>query len=179
MAKTSEIKARMRVLENHFKKSANQLGKDSGLGNATVDDWNDNQLGNPTLHCKAFLKHYNIDLNWWETGNGEIFNTSVQKQPTVTEKDMGEIEAFKRLVEGGTEYLLVPRTAFEGAYRFVPVEQIANQTKEIEIKAQELARKDAQIQSLTNAVTIVIQGIASGRFPQASEIKETQKNTPV
>lgn len=110
---TVKIKARMKVLEDSLKKSGNQLGIDAGLGNATVDGWSDNQIDKPTLAVEKFLKHYNINPAWWGTGEGDIYlsnNTDVHKIDNKEENDPGRETVYKTIVEGHTEYVLIPRS---------------------------------------------------------------------
>lgn len=124
----TEIQARIKVLETHFNKSGNTLGKEIGLGNTTVDDWNDNQLGNPTLHCREFLSRYNINRGWWKTGEGEVFNTSDEKKSDYKQKPSGgkadSIAVLREVLEEGTEYRIIPKTVLEGEYRIMPKKEL-------------------------------------------------------
>lgn len=171
MSKKDTIIERLAILEEKTGKSANTLGKEAGLGNGTVDRWKDNQLADPNLHAKQFLKHHNINPKWWETGKGEVFLTSVQERSDNTGKqwlDFSPEDVYRKIIEGGTEYLLVPKTAFEGHYRFVPIEQIQSQTRELE-------RRDHQIEGLYEIIKL----IASGRPIDFSKIQDAEKNAGV
>lgn len=171
MSKRVRIVDRISILEAKLGKSGNALGKAAGLGNATVDGWTDKQVEKPTIAVEKFLTHYNINRKWWETGEGDVFLTSVQERSDNTGKqqlDFSPEDVYRKIIEGGTEYLLVPKTAFEGHYRFVPIEQIQAQTRELE-------RRDHQIEGLYEIIKL----IASGRPIDFSKIQDAEKNAGV
>ena len=125
MSKTALISERIKALEGKLDKSANILGKEAGIGNGTVGGWTDNQVEKPTAAVEKFLRHYNIREEWWKTGKGEIFNTSVHNEAAVTEKPLrAPEEIYRDLVEANSEYRLVPKVILEGKYVIVLENQI-------------------------------------------------------
>lgn len=114
------IKARIKVLEASLGKSGNKLGREAGLGNATVDGWTDKQIDKPTLQVETFLRHYSINEDWWRTGEGEVFNEkpTYVDLPTRKEKDPEEhirilIKNLDRMGELN-EYLLKELKRLQG-----------------------------------------------------------------
>ena len=117
---TMRIKARIKVLEASLGKSGNKLGREAGLGNATVDGWTDKQIDKPTLQVETFLRHYSINEDWWRTGEGEVFNEkpTYVDLPTRKEKDPDEhirilIKNLDRMGELN-EYLLKELKRLQG-----------------------------------------------------------------
>lgn len=151
MSNNAQIQARIKILEGEFPgKSGNQLGKDAGLGNTTVDGWNDNQIGKPTLAVKEFLKFYNIRGEWWATMEGPIFKgkpTHGQIEPAITEKPLGgDPEVYRTIVEGKTEYVLIPRTTMQDS-KLIAKEQFT-ETIEMMRTDREMMKSDRQIMVL-------------------------------
>lgn len=77
-----------------------------------------------------------------------------------------EAVAFRKLIEGGSEYVLVSRAAFEGSHRFTSVEQVNAQAE--------------QIKMLTRAfIDFVRESKGLGSIPDLPKVEETQKGTSV
>lgn len=177
MSKTALISERIAILEGKLGKSGNVLGKEAGIGNGTVGGWSDNQIEKPTAVVEKFLTYYNIRTEWWKTGKGEIFNTSVQERSDNTEKPLNDNPKvlLQKIVFGDTEYVIMPKTAFDGNYRLMPVEEITMHEKELERRNDELVRKDEQIMGLYELFKLMASG--SPQLPPA--IKDTKKKAGV
>lgn len=180
MSTEPKIGDRIEVLKQELKIPANadlEKGRNFPterlLSNGLIDDWWIRPIDWTSGKLDKFLTHYNVNREWWKTGKGPIFNTSVQNPPAVTEIQAGEI--YRKIVEGGTEYLLVPRTAFEGKYRFIPIEEIELRAKELERKDDQIRRRDNQIEGLHELFKM----IASGLTLDATKIQEAKKNAGV
>lgn len=132
MSKNVKIKARLAVLEQELGKSGNQLGLAAKLGNATVDGWTDNQIEKSNLAVEKFLSHHKINPKWWKTGEGEIFITSVQGSTDNEENVTISENVYRTIVEGNTEYVLIPRTVLKDT-RLMSIEQIENDKKIMDI----------------------------------------------
>lgn len=79
------------ILEEKLGKPANRLGMEAGLGNKTVDKWKkQDPLTFKTNSVNTFLDFYNINLEWWETGEGEVF--------TIKPDAAVKIELYERLI---------------------------------------------------------------------------------
>lgn len=89
--------------------------------------------------------------------------------------DAGEV--YRKIVEGDTEYVLIPRSLFDGKYRMIPVEEIESHERELARKAEELVRKDHQITGLYELFKLV----ATGRVGELkfADIKEAEKNAGI
>lgn len=122
----------MGVLSQLTKKSGNKLGLEAGLGNATVNDWSDKQVEKPTRTVEEFLKHHSISETWWKTGEGEVFITSEQKPGDNKEKMENQEEVYRNLVEGNTEYILIPRSVLQEKYRLVALEQFQKDKEQMD-----------------------------------------------
>lgn len=92
MSDTDKISCRINVLADHLGKNGNTLGKDAGLGNATVDRWMDKDVTFRSALVDKFINHYNINRDWWKTGQGEIFKPEANK-----------IELYERLLKATEE----------------------------------------------------------------------------
>lgn len=144
-------------------------------------------------NTRIFLDKLGINRGWWETGKGPVFNekhTSVQDEPAVTGKpdmERWEADAFKKIIQGGAEYVLVPRHAFDGNHRFTSVEQIEIQAKELEHKsreverrAKEAAEKDEEIRNLTRTFIELIQKVHGlGELSHLPKVEEAKKDATV
>lgn len=130
MSNNAQLSARMKVLYEKLNKSGNLLGKEAGLGNATVDGWSDKQIEKPTLAVESFLNHHKINREWWKTGQGEVFITPVEKTSDNKEKDSEEV--YRNIVEGNTEYVLIPRSVIQEKYRLVSLEQLEKDRLQME-----------------------------------------------
>jgi hypothetical protein len=155
------------------------------ISNGLVSDWEDKPVDWSSDKLEKFLNGWNINRVWWRTGEGEVLNekpTYEQNEPAVTEKpsESWEASAFRKIIEGGAEYVLVPRTTFEGNHRFTSVEQIEIQAKELEYKSREAAAKDEEIRNLTKAfIDLVKEMRGLGSLPETSKVEKTQKDTAV
>jgi hypothetical protein len=93
----------------------------------------------------------------------------------VPQKDLGdtwEAMAFRKIIEGDAEYVLVHKTAFEN-HRFTSLEQI-------EAQAKELAAARAEVERLVNKfIDFVKDTKGLGSIPELPKIKETKKDTTV
>lgn len=145
MSKNDTIIERFAILEQKTGKSANTLGKEAGLGNGTVDRWKDNQLADPNLHAKQFLKHHNINPKWWETGKGEVFLTSVQERSDNTENAGESVDQMLAVVEESKDYFVIPRAVLRENYRLVALEYFEAEKQKLEherVQFKEQAEKD-------------------------------------
>lgn len=66
-------------------------------------------------------------------------------------------EVYRNIVEGNTEYLLIPRSVLQEKYRLVSMEQYEKDLKEMAMRERELERRDKQIDSLFE----IIKGMTS------------------
>jgi hypothetical protein len=148
-----EIIARIAVLGNKTGKSGNQLGIDAGLGNGTVDGWTDKHLDISKPLVEKFLRHHSINPEWWESGKGEIFikkHTPAIKSTGNTEMDKEDL--YRDLVEGSSDYSLVPKTVLNGEYRMMLISELedrrASWKEALDSKNQLIAQLKEEIKEL-------------------------------
>jgi hypothetical protein len=81
---------RLKVLEEKLGDSANKLGLRAGLGNGSVPRWASQPITFNNPQVNQFIEFYNINIDWWQTGQGEVFTA----KPDAAVK----IELYERLV---------------------------------------------------------------------------------
>lgn len=128
----------------------------------------------------------NIRQEWWdkewESGSKDIFNTPVQKEAAVTEKDVREksVRDYARdiidVIEGKTEYVVIPRSVLKENYRIVPLEQFEKDKLQMERDARELDERSRQIQRLTDLIGQFSERPINIHLPN---VELTKKNTGV
>lgn len=151
-----KIAHRRQVLEELLGDKFNALGKKADLGNATTTDWTDKRIEKPTAQVEKFLNHYGIRMEWWKTGEGEVFkekNTSVDKTPPIKEN---REEIYRNLVEENSEYKLVPSELLNGEYRIILNRELEMRdrllTEQISQQKELIATKNKLIQQLEDEV---------------------------
>lgn len=95
----------------------------SGLGMGTLRKAYEENREPSNRIIGKFLETLRINTEWWETGNGEIYlgkGTDDDKLDNNKEKE----EVYRALVEGNTEYILIPRSVLQEKYRLVSVEKL-------------------------------------------------------
>jgi hypothetical protein len=137
-------------------------GDDWVISNGQLSKWVDKD---PAIFSSTtvekFLRHYGINSDWWKTGKGEILdpNSTYVKIPSNNKQKPMEqdqfLDTFKSLVEGNTEYLLVPRGVLKDNYRLISLEQyqkdmeqLRKDREQIEMYKNEFVSKNNHIDSL-------------------------------
>jgi hypothetical protein len=84
---------RLKVLVAQFPdKSITQLGVDAELGQGTVNRWMEKPVSFHNAQVEKFIRFYNINENWWKTGEGPIFN-----------EGSNAIQLYERLIKAAEE----------------------------------------------------------------------------
>lgn len=132
--------ARIRDLLRHTGLSPSAFEEQYGLGNGTLKSWKDESTEKSTGTIRNFLSENQINKEWWKTGKGEIFNTSVQNQPAVkgnaTPKDL--LIVLQDILAEQSDYRIIPKTVLDGEYRLLPKSEIEHRAKELESRLKEL-----------------------------------------
>lgn len=159
-----------------------KLAEISKMGNTLEKAYQDNREMTETS-TEKFLRNMGVNSEWWKRQKGPEFLiqkeeniTPVENEPAIIENNPDPGEIYRKIVEGGTEYLLIPKTALEGKYRLVAIEHISQQEKELERRDNELIRKDHQIMGLYELFKLMASGTPVHLPP---EVKDTEKNTSV
>lgn len=137
ISKSAIISERMKVLEAFFKKSGNTLGKAAKIGNGTVPGWTDAQIEKPNAVVEKFLRHYNINPQWWKTGEGAVFITDEEKRSD-NKGNPDLLQVLQSALAEGSDYRLIPKTILDGEYRIFPKSEIEQRMKELEARAKDL-----------------------------------------
>jgi hypothetical protein len=97
-----------------------KLAEISGLGNTLEKAYEDNR-NMRTSTTERFLHKLGINEEWWETGIGDVFLTSVDNPTDNKEISMTAKETFWREVMEDTDhpYRVVPSSVFKD-YKIVP-----------------------------------------------------------
>jgi hypothetical protein len=134
-----QIKARIAVLESELRKSGNQLGLDAKLGNGTVDGWTDKHLDKSKPLVEKFLRHHKVNPQWWETGKGEVFLTLMPKSTDNKENPAFREGVYQTIIEGHTEYVMIPRTVLENT-QLVAKDELDRKNKQIDFYQEHFAK---------------------------------------
>jgi hypothetical protein len=165
-----KISHRMAVLRELTGKSPNTLGKEAGLSNATADDWSDNQIVKPTRAVEDFLTHHHIRMDWWKTGEGEVFkeNGTYVEIPTPMNKPEKNghtttpaDEVLRHLIKGDSDYILINKELILEKYRLVSLEEIEEQKKESQRKHDEILRDLEERKNQIHGLYKIIQDITA------------------
>lgn len=153
-----KIGQRRAVLEEKLGKSLNVLAVAAGISNKTADDWSDNQIENPTRTVKDFLRHYRIRMQWWQTGEGDVFekNGTYVKSPMETPKnEKVPEEIYRDLVEANSDYRLIPKAILDD-YDILPKKEMENRNKMMDLVTKAMNEsKD----SLIEKYELIIKGL--------------------
>lgn len=107
----------------------------AGLGMNTLRKaYNDNREPSPKVQVKL-LEEIGINEHWWDTGNGEVYvekPTPVQQQGDNNEKSLGELEVYRKVFEGKTEYLVIPRKVLEKT-QLVSIDELERKNSQIDL----------------------------------------------
>lgn len=172
MSIIAKIGARIEVLREKLGnktiaelEKGNLKGDDRLLGNGVISSWIDKPIEWTSDKLEKFLTHYNVNRTWWKTGEGEVFITPAQKPADNKEKMDNREDVYRTIVEGHTEYLLVPREVLKET-QLVSTEQIkrtweelAEKNKELAAKNQELERKNVQLDFYQNQFAKLLENL--------------------
>lgn len=124
-------------------------------------------------NLEKFLGTFHVERDWLLHGNGPMKNEKAVKNPTPasnstdnTEKPLGEI--YRNIVEGSTEYILIPRSVLQEKYRLVPLEQIQKDKDDAQ-------KKSAHIDALLEMNKVLVASLTSLRSSgQPVKLKEAK-----
>jgi transcriptional regulator with XRE-family HTH domain len=153
--------------------SVQGLADKMGIGKAGIYKWEseENKPGQDSL--TALSKALDVSVDDLLSENG----TSDQKPDDNKEKMYSHEEVYRTIVEGHTEYLLVPREVLKET-QLVSTEQIkrtweelAEKNKELAAKNQELERKNIQLDFYQNQFAKLLENLElSPKPPKPKEV---------
>lgn len=131
---------------------ANELGINSisafedkiEAGRGAINDFYKENREPGRITLKRIKSFPDLNWEWWETGKGEIFLTSVPNTTDNKKNSYLREGVYQTIVEGHTEYVLIPRTVLNET-QLVSTEQINKTWAELAEKNKELERKNKQL----------------------------------
>lgn len=81
-----------------------------------------------------FMTHFNVNPDWWKSGKEPVLlknGTPVQKTSDNKVNDAALGIAFKTIMEGGTEFTLIPKSLLQDKHRLVPLEIIERDERQM------------------------------------------------
>lgn len=113
-----------------------------------------------------FLLKFQIKKSWWKRPDGrtesDVFEANNTPAIKTNEKVIDEEEVYRNIVEGNTEYLLIPRTVLQEKYRMVPVEKIAQEERES-------AEKERTIRALIEIQKDLVKSLSEIKTPKVQK----------
>lgn len=99
-----------------------------------------------------------LNPDWWETGKGEVFITEVPQPGNNNGKNYtGDPEVYRTIVEGNTEYVLIPRTVLLDT-KLISNEQLQNDRKVMDKLLDQNEKLIERVISLETQTTAVKKG---------------------
>lgn len=152
-------------------KSIFGLEKFAKVGTGSVSKFlNENE--SPTIGTiKKIQDALRVNPEWWDTEKGDIYlekHTSVDKASDNNGKMENPEEVYRNIVEGNTEYILIPRSVLNEKYRLVAIEQIEKDKTQAE-------KQSKQIDFLIEGQMKLIDKITELQLqPKLAEVQKTQ-----
>lgn len=186
MSETPKISERIKVLKDKLPFKSNRALEKGGLpndeyviSNGLLAIWEKNNVEWMSNDLDRFLNHYNVNREWWKTGEGSVFNTSVQKPSNNNGNGMTTKETFySDLIEGNEEYSLIPRAVLKD-YKIVPDKIIdviiaSNENEKNALKRSMESEKEALIKEYER----VIQGLENKVVRLEQEKEDLRRQIP-
>lgn len=99
---------------------------------------------------------FRVRKKYWYDGKEPVIEekpTSVQNEAAIPEKPLRAYNAeLQDLIEGKTEYLVIPRSVLKDNYRIVPLEQFEKDKRQMEKDAKELDSRIKEIEGLHDII---------------------------
>lgn len=128
----------LRILRKKHQLRQEDLADKIGVTRGTIINWE-----------KGVTQPDNNEMNKLS----KLFNISIDEMSTGTIKDtVGAIESeeiYRNIVEGNTEYILIPRSVLQEKYRLVAVEQYERDKAQME---KDRAYLDGQFQTIQSLI---------------------------
>lgn len=127
-----------------------KLAEISGL-KTTLEKAHEENREMSARKTKEFLEKMGIDPDSWDSPGGpEFLPADMQGRPS---EDVRQVSKdVIDIIEGNTEYLIIPRSVLKEHYRIVPLEQFEKDKKQMEMDAKELDERSRQIETLMEII---------------------------
>lgn len=182
MSTFQKIGVRIENLKAHLGKTIAELekgrpedypGKDDRLlGNATISGWLEKDLTWTSDKLDKFLRYWKVNPEWWKTGEGEVILTHGDKPSDNKQNGGFRDSVYKTIVEGYTEYMLVPRSMLNET-QLISTEQIKRTWEELAQKNNELAEKNKELENKNKQIDFY-----QGQFARLMENLELTPKPP-
>lgn len=123
------------------------LAEISGFGDTLSKAYRDNREMSKRK-TDEFLEKMRIKPGSWDSPEGPEFLPEKQNPEGVRHLATDVID----IIEGSTEYVIIPRSVLKEHYRIVPLEQFEKDKKQMEIDAKELDERSRQIDTLMGII---------------------------
>lgn len=150
------FRERIEILARFLDKTVAELEKgrpedypdkeDRLLGNATISGWYTQPLDWTSSTLEKFLSYWKVNPEWWKTGEGEIILTRMQKSTDNKESALGELDVYRKIFEGKTEYIVIPRTVLEKT-QLVSIDELERKNGQIDLLIKMLGVELAKVPS--------------------------------
>jgi hypothetical protein len=119
-----------------------------------------------------------LNLEWYETGKGQVFlkNGTGVKESTDNSIMEDPEEVYRKLVEGNTEYVLIPRSVLQEKYRLVSLEQFQKDKEQMEKDKKESENQQRIIDKLLDQYDKVIARLTV-LDPKLSGVQKSKQNS--
>jgi DNA-binding XRE family transcriptional regulator len=156
-----------KIIRRFFGKEPADLTQDLGISKQNISTW-ENENGNPgSKFVDQMSKYFRLPRDVFyrdgltvEDLKAMKNHTSVQNGSDNTRKPLGgDPEVYRTIVEGNTEYVLIPRTVLQDT-KLISTEQIANDRK---IMDKLLEQNEKMIAKLLTSSEAELPGVKKGK----------------
>jgi hypothetical protein len=154
-----------------------KLAEMSGLGN-TLEKAYEKDREMRTSTTERFIQKMGINSVWWEQQKGEVFSKNGTEVKESTDNSIMEDpeEVYRKLVEGNTEYVLIPRSVLQEKYRLVSLEQFQKDKEQMEKDKKESENQQKIIDKLLDQYDKVIARLTV-LDPKLSGVQKSKQNS--
>jgi hypothetical protein len=140
-----------------------EIEKSLGVDGTFYKAYNENREPRKELLAE-FLRKFHVKESWWKSPKGSNEAAVFEENPTSDSKSTGSKETpdglFQEILEGNSEYVVIPRTALQGNYRLIAIEILEADIKQKESNIRESERSQSIIDRLLDANEKLIAKIA-------------------
>lgn len=131
-----------RIIREFRQKTQEEVGKETGISKQNISLW-ENRISNPgQKFIDRLASYFNIPketfyvetltLEYLEKNFSGKNSTPEQKSMDKKEKIDTQEDIYRNLVEGNTEYILIPRSVLQEKYRLVALEQFQKDKEQMD-----------------------------------------------
>lgn len=148
------IKDNIRIIRELKNKTVPKLAKESGLSKTSIYAWESGEYEPGKDNLDILAKYLDVPIKDFyddEKWNNKSDN-SERLESKVIPNDNNE-DIYRNIVEGNTEYILIPRSVLDGKYRLVPMEELKQHQINLDAKDETIDRLLGLIETLNGKNT--------------------------